>query len=67
MTVLRECVLECESDKSTDPEVKARIKDVLEFTETLSSWYEQIRALPRGTLIKLIRMGAKVAKFLGKK
>ena len=67
MSILRECVLDSEQDKKTSPEVKARIRDVLEFMETLDTWYGQIRGLPKPTLLKLIKLGAKVQSFLGPK
>lgn len=67
MSVLRECVLECENDKDTPEDVKDRIKDVLEFMETLDTWHEQIKGLPQSTLLKLIKLGAKVQNFLGKR
>jgi DNA-binding transcriptional regulator GbsR (MarR family) len=67
MSVLRECVLESEDDKETPEEVKARIKDVLEFMETLDTWHEQIKGIPKSTLLKLIKLGAKVQNFLGKR
>jgi DNA-binding transcriptional regulator GbsR (MarR family) len=65
MSVLRECVLEGDEDEQTPREVKQRIRDVLEFMETLNAWQEQIKVLPKPTLQKLIRLGAKVQKFLG--
>ncbi len=67
MTVLRQCVLDSAQDKETPAEVKARIKEVLEFMETLDSWYGQIKGLPKATLLKLIKLGAKVQSFLGAK
>lgn len=67
MTLLRECVLDSEQDKQTPAEVKARIKDVLEFMETLDTWHEQIKGLPKSTLLKLIKLGAKVQAFLSNK
>lgn len=67
MSVLRECVLESEGDKQTPAEVKARIKDVLEFMETLDTWHQQIKGLPQSTLLKLIKLGAKVQNFLAKR
>ncbi|MCU7853760.1 MAG: MarR family transcriptional regulator [Candidatus Thiodiazotropha sp. (ex Monitilora ramsayi)] len=66
MTLLRECVLEGDADKQTPTEVKRRIRDVLEFMETLDNWHGQIKVLPKATLLKLIRLGAKVQTFLGK-
>jgi DNA-binding transcriptional regulator GbsR (MarR family) len=67
MSMLRECVLEADEDDQTPQEVKARIKGVLEFMETLDTWYGQIRVLPKATMEKLIRLGAKVQSFLGGK
>ncbi|MCU7844894.1 MAG: ArsR family transcriptional regulator [Candidatus Thiodiazotropha sp. (ex Monitilora ramsayi)] len=66
MTLLRECVLEGNADKQTPTEVKRRIRDLLEFMEALDSWHRQIKVLPKSTLLKLIRLGAKVQTFLGK-
>jgi DNA-binding transcriptional regulator GbsR (MarR family) len=67
ISVLRECVLESDEDKQTPAEVKKRIKDVLKFMETLDTWHEQIKILPKSTLQKLIKLGARVQGFLGKK
>lgn len=67
MTVLRECVLEGDEDEQTPKEVKERMKDVLEFMETLDTWHDQIKGLPKSTLMKLIKLGAKVQAFLGGK
>ncbi|MCG8429153.1 MAG: MarR family transcriptional regulator [Chromatiales bacterium] len=67
MSVLRECVLESNADSDTPADVKKRIKDVLEFMETLDTWHTQIKGLPQSTLLKLIKLGAKVQGFLGGK
>ena len=67
MSVLRECVLESEADKKTPDEVKKRMKDVLEFMENLDTWHDQIKGLPKSTLLKLIKLGAKVKNFISKK
>ena len=54
---------EAEADKSTDPEVKARIERMLTFVDTLNTWYEQVKALPKPTLVALMKMGSKVARL----
>jgi DNA-binding transcriptional regulator GbsR (MarR family) len=64
LTMLRQCVLEAEEDKETDPEIKARIARMLTFVETLANWYQQMRTLEKSTLVSLMKMGAKVAKVL---
>ena len=67
MTLLRECMLDSEHDKETPEAVKKRIGEVLAFMENLDTWYGQIKGLPRSTLLKLIKLGAKVQALLGRK
>ena len=67
LTMLRQCSEEAQEDSETPEEVKKRINAVLDFMETLSSWYEQMHRLPKPVLIKLMKMGRKVAKFVTKK
>lgn len=66
LTLLRQCELEAESDKVTPEEIKLRIKNMTEFLETLSTWYEKMRGVPTTTLIKLMKLGTKITKILGK-
>jgi DNA-binding transcriptional regulator GbsR (MarR family) len=66
LALLRECVAEAEADKTTDPEVKARIERMLTFMDALTAWYEQVKGLPKPTLVALMKMGSKVAKFVRK-
>ena len=65
LTVLRQCVDEASEDRKTDPETKARMQNMLEFLELVSNWHTELKQLPRPTLVKLMKLGAKVAKFLG--
>jgi DNA-binding transcriptional regulator GbsR (MarR family) len=67
LTMLRQCVLEAGEDKETDPAIKERIERMLGFLETLTNWYQQMRAVPKPTLVALMKMGAKVARFVGRK
>lgn len=66
LSMLRQCMLEADEDKQTPKEIKARMANVLEFMETLTSWYDQMRRVPKPTLVKLMKLGGKVTKFLGK-
>jgi DNA-binding transcriptional regulator GbsR (MarR family) len=63
--MLREVKAESKQDVETPPEVKERLTSMLEFLEEMSGWYDQIRGMPRPTLLKLMRMGARVAKAVG--
>jgi DNA-binding transcriptional regulator GbsR (MarR family) len=66
LALLRECMIEAEADKATDPEVKARIERMFAFIDTLTTWYEQVKGLPKPTLVALMKMGSKVARFVAK-
>jgi DNA-binding transcriptional regulator GbsR (MarR family) len=65
LQMLRECAAESKQDTETPQEVKERLISMLEFLEEMSGWYDQIRGMPRPTLLKLMRMGARVAKVVG--
>ena len=64
LQMLRECSADAKKDHETPEQVKQRIGDMLEFLEEVAGWYDQIRAMPRPTLLKLMRMGTKVAKIV---
>ena len=51
-------------DDGTPKEVADRLHSMLEFLTEASQWYEQTRQIPRGTLLKLMRMGAKISKVV---
>lgn len=65
VTVLRECVLQLEEDTETPEGVRDRIEAQLEFLETFTSWYQSISRLPQKTLLKMMRLGHRIAKLLG--
>ncbi len=64
LTMLRDCVLEMETDRQTPQEVKRRIHDMLSFVSTLSGWFDEMIALPKSTLITLMKLGGRVASFV---
>lgn len=63
--MLRDCAQEAKRDNETPEQVKERIAAMLEFLEEMTGWYDQIRQMPRPTLLKLMRMGTRVAKIVG--
>jgi DNA-binding transcriptional regulator GbsR (MarR family) len=64
VSFLRECAAELASDRETPAHVRAQITGQLEFMETLMGWYESIKELPRKTLLKMMRMGQRIAKVI---
>jgi DNA-binding transcriptional regulator GbsR (MarR family) len=66
LSMLRDCVLQMEADKETPKEVKRRIKDMLGFLSTLSDWFDQMIALPKTTLVALMKLGSRVVNLIPK-
>lgn len=53
------------SDRSDVPQhVRERISRMHEFISTLTNWYDQVRRLPKPTLITLMKLGSRVAQFI---
>lgn len=46
--------------------LRERIASMHDFLAGLAAWYDEVRRLPRPTLAKLMRMGARVARFVGR-
>jgi len=64
LTVLRECVME--QGEVDDAAALQRMQDVLDFMETLTAWMKEMENLPPETLMKILKLGAKVQKLLGR-
>ncbi|HEU4618837.1 MAG TPA: hypothetical protein VFV10_12415 [Gammaproteobacteria bacterium] len=59
-------VREIDADRETPKEVQARIKTMLTFLTSLMTWFDQIVQLPKGTLVALMKLGAKVGALVPK-
>jgi DNA-binding transcriptional regulator GbsR (MarR family) len=47
-------------------EAKLRVKETLELLQTLTAWSDEMLRLDTETLTKVLRLGAKVKKLLGR-
>jgi len=65
VSFLRECAVALETDSETPPQVRERIVAQLDFFQSLTTWYDSIKGLPRKTLQKMMRLGQKIAKVIG--
>lgn len=65
LTMLRDCVQQ-QGESGTDAETLRRMQDVLEFMETLTAWINEMKRLPPDTLMKILKLGARVQKILGR-
>jgi len=65
VAVLRELLDDPALRKEPAP-VKQRMEETLELLETLTSWSEEMLELDTATLMKLLRLGARIQKLLAK-
>lgn len=63
VAIIRDCL--AESDKTADVTARKRLGDLLDFFETTTTCYDQMRKMPTSALIKFAKMGDKVRKWLG--
>jgi DNA-binding transcriptional regulator GbsR (MarR family) len=63
--VLRDCAEATAKDK--DQTTHERLAAMRDFFETMSAWYEQIDQLPTPSVIKFVKLGNKVGKWIGLK
>ncbi|GAA6188081.1 GbsR/MarR family transcriptional regulator [Litorivita sp. NS0012-18] len=65
IAALRDVQAEAEAD-ATPAAVKARFKETLDTMEMFDHWYGEIARLPRGTQLAMLKLGARIARFLPK-
>jgi DNA-binding transcriptional regulator GbsR (MarR family) len=63
---LRDCLAASSTDKNVSGVVVSRLKEMLDFVDRSSRWYDQMLSLPRPQLSALMKMGGGVARFLGR-
>jgi len=52
-------------DKSAPAHVRERITRMHDFISNLGNWYDQVRKLPKATLVTLMKLGGRIARFVG--
>ena len=65
LAMLREAVAETKKPGAADAYTRERLADLLQFFELMTTWCEQTRKLPTAAVIRMVKMGSKVAKMLG--
>ena len=51
-------------DTSAPAHVRERIGTLYGFMREMSGWYSEVLALPRSTLVTLMRLGGRIARFI---
>lgn len=52
------------NDDTAPAHLRERIVRMHDFMENLGGWYEQVRGLPKPTLIALMKLGGRIARFI---
>ena len=63
IAVLRECIASPEFSKE-DLAAQRRVRETLQFMETVASWAEEMLRLSPETLIKVMKLGAKIQQLI---
>ena len=58
-------LVEAEKSGAAEREIRQRLGELLDFFQTSTAWYEQMRRLPNAALVKFMKLGARVQKLLG--
>jgi DNA-binding transcriptional regulator GbsR (MarR family) len=66
LSMLRSCAEEVEKESDTDPVTKQRIRNMRDFVQNTSTWYEEISDIPTPTLTKLMKLGKGITKLTKK-
>jgi DNA-binding transcriptional regulator GbsR (MarR family) len=61
---LRECVSESRKLGNENAYAQERMRDLLAFFESMTAWYQQVQSLPHATLVRLIKLGGRIAKLV---
>lgn len=64
LKMLRDTTAELESSTEEDPQTKKKLLEMLDFFETVESFYEQIQKLPLETLIRIAKMNDAAHRIL---
>ena len=67
LALLRDCVQEAGRSDVPGGYTEQRLRELQNFFETISGWYDQAHALPPEAVGKVARMGDKALKLLGLK
>ena len=52
------------ADRTAPAYVRERVTRMHDFISTLTDWYDQVRVLPKPTLVALMKLGGRVARLL---
>ena len=66
VATLQACVKAAEGDPTIDPVARRRLKEMLDFVETMDRWYAQMIAVPKPKIAALVQLGARIVRLLSR-
>ncbi len=64
LAALELCVAEGQGDKALDPVAAQRLNEMHDFLRTVDRWYGDMMTVPTSKLMALMRLGARIVRFL---
>jgi DNA-binding transcriptional regulator GbsR (MarR family) len=64
IAALKFCLSAADADPKVHAVARKRLKDMLEFVETMETWHAQMLTVPKSKLAALIRLGARIVNLL---
>lgn len=64
--LLKDCVAQAERAGSPEKYSRQKLAELLDFFEQTTAWYEQIRRLPTSAVVKFVRLGDQLRKWVGR-
>ena len=65
LLMLRACIAEAQKAREPDKHTTQRLRDLADFFENTTAWYNQVRSWPTSALTKFVKLGDKIQKLLG--
>ena len=66
LTMLRTAVAEAKAPAAADTYTRARLAEMLQFFELMTTFCEQSQKLPTPALIRMVKMGDKLGRLLAR-
>ena len=64
IALLKDLATRLENDPVASSHLRDRVTRMHEFISTLGNWYDQVRKLPKSTLVTLMKLGSRVAALI---
>src|SRR5205807_10399063 len=65
LALLRDCVAEAERAGPCEKHARERLAHMLSFFQTMSDWYEQLRRMPTLAVMRFVKLGGRMRKWIG--